>query len=100
MFGGISIVLFQSAVAVAALFWINTWSDTPQFGLGPCLVAFLISFIITGLCLRLLGWLRGGGRPSRREHPKGSGLSLPGTNRHPSDGPQKIPRIWIGKNIR
>jgi hypothetical protein len=96
-----AILLLQTALTLAALYWINTWSDGPAFGPGPVLIAFLMAFIATGLILRIVSWLRGGPRRlSSGENTDNSGLGLPRTNRHPSDGTKLIGRSRIGKNVR
>jgi hypothetical protein len=95
-----AILLLQTALTLAALYWINTWSDGPAFGPGPVLIAFLMAFIATGLMLRMLGWLRSPRRLRGGEKADNGGLGLPGTNRHPGDGPKLIGRSRIGKDVR
>jgi hypothetical protein len=94
-----AILLLQTALTLVALYWINTWSDGPAFGPGPVLVAFLMAFIATGLMLRLLGWLRRPRRLRGIENADSGGLSLPRTDRHPSDGAKLIGRSRIGKDV-
>jgi hypothetical protein len=94
-----AILLLQTALTLAALYWINTWSDGPAFGPGPVLVAFLMAFIATGLMLRLLGWLRSPRRLRGIENADSGSLGLPRTDRHPSDGPKLIGRSRISKDV-
>jgi hypothetical protein len=95
----ILIVLLQTALTLAALYWINTWSDGPAFGPGPVLIAFLMAFIATGLILRMLS-LRSPRRLRGSEKADSGGLGLPGTNRHPSNGTKLIGRSGVGKDVR
>jgi hypothetical protein len=95
-----AILLLQTALTLAALYWINTWSDGPAFGPGPVLIAFLMAFIATGLILRMLGWLRSPRRLRGSEEADNGGLGLPGTNRHSGDSPKLIGRSRIGEDVR
>jgi hypothetical protein len=95
-----AILLLQTALTLAALYWINTWSDGPAFGPGPVLVAFLMAFIATGLMLRMLSWLRSPRRLRGVKNADRGGLSLPRTDRHPSDGTKLIGRSGVGKDVR
>ena len=94
------ILLLQTALTLAALYWINTWSDGPAFGPGPTIIAFLMAFIATGLLLRLLGWLRSPRGLRGSEKSNSEGLRLPPTSGHPSDSAKLIGRPRIGKDVR